>query len=317
MKSDLSFSEKISYLLGDFPTIPPEKSEIPTMVFLEPEPSSTISATPSHYTSFLYNQSSQSNEHPLNMARVSTVVPSSINPFSMIPSPSYKDANNNRSQSNFFNDQIPMTFTPNNNQMEFMHERLNTGKGIWDFSQQNLFQYNETSQSQVTPSLSTSVVYERLNTDKGIWDFSQQNIFPYGETSQSQVNPSLSTSVVYDENPSLLVKPRLQANLSCVVGFVNKPQHNDEGLIPSEQKRQKRVDKTIEIQQRDFNTIKRLWTSDEDRYIKSFKVFTFSAIQYFHGFSLASLYTLLVRVMFKIFVFQFDSFYLDFVVFIC
>jgi len=198
-----------------------------------------------------------------------------------------------------------------------MHERLNTGKGIWDFSQQNLVQDGETSHSHVSPSLSTSVVYERLNTGKGIWDLSQQNFFQYDETSQFQVSPSLPTSVVYDENPSLLAKPRLQANLSCIGGFENKPQHNDEALILNDQKRQKRVDKTIEIQQRDFNTIKKQWTSDEDRYIKSFKISIVSAIQYFHSFSLALLYTLFVQVMFKGFVFQFDSFYLDFVVFIC
>nr|QSD99574.1 MYB family transcription factor [Melilotus albus] len=120
-----------------------------------------------------------------------------------------------------------MTFTQNNNKIEVMHEHLNTSKGIWDLSKQNLFRY--------------------------------------GETSQSRVCTTLSPSLVNEANPSLLVNTRIQADLSCVGGFGNKPRDKDQGLILSDQKRQKRVDKNTGTQQKDSSIIKGQWTQDEDR----------------------------------------------------
>jgi hypothetical protein len=149
MESDLSFTE-------NFPKNPCVKSEIPTMVPLQP--SLTISPLLSHSTTFLYkNNCNQFKEHRLNGANhhssFATMVPSSTNPFSMIPTPSFDIVDDNGSQSDIFNGGNPMIFAPNNNKMEVMHGRLNTSKGIWG-SKNNLFQYGETSQSRASPSLS-------------------------------------------------------------------------------------------------------------------------------------------------------------------
>ncbi|WJX75866.1 hypothetical protein P8452_59353 [Trifolium repens] len=120
------------------------------------QPSLTVSPLPSHCTTFLYkNNFNQFKEHRLNGANhhssFDTMVPSSINPFSMMPTPSFNAVDDNGLQSEIFNGENPMTFAPNNNKMEGMHCRLNTSKGIWDLAKNNLFQYDETSQSRASP----------------------------------------------------------------------------------------------------------------------------------------------------------------------
>nr|QSD99598.1 MYB family transcription factor [Melilotus albus] len=156
MELDPNFSEKIPYLFEDFPKIPIKKQEIPAMVLLQP--SSTLSPAPSNYTSVLNHQNNQFNEHHLNRANhqasFSMTSPSSINPFSMISTPSYMALNTYGSQREFFKDQNPMTFSQNNNKREAMDEQLNTSKGIWDLSKQNPFQYCATSQSRSIDSQS-------------------------------------------------------------------------------------------------------------------------------------------------------------------
>ncbi|PNY04363.1 MYB protein [Trifolium pratense] len=81
------------------------------------------------------------------------MVPSYINPFSMIPTPSFNAVDDIGSRREIFNGQNPMTFAPNNNKMEVMHGRLNTGKGILDSSKNNLFQYGVTSESRFKSKL--------------------------------------------------------------------------------------------------------------------------------------------------------------------
>jgi hypothetical protein len=147
MELDRSFTE-------NFPKNPCVKSEIPTMAPLQP--SLTVSPLPSHYTTFLYkNNRNQFKERRLNgtnhHSSFDTMVPSSINPFSMMPTPSFNAVDDNGLQSEIFNGENPMTFAPNNNEMEVMHGRLNTSKGIWDLAKNNLFQYDETSQSRASP----------------------------------------------------------------------------------------------------------------------------------------------------------------------
>jgi len=170
MELDPSFPEKNPYLFENFPKIPLEKPEIPTLVLLQP--SSTLTPVPSNYTSLLYHKCNQYNEHPLNRMNHHTsfpmVVPSSIKPFSMSKTTPYTTANTNGSQREFFIDQNPMTFTPNYNEMEAMHDLLNADKGILDLSKQNLFQYGETPQSRVIFSLPPSLVYGNQPEDNDL-----------------------------------------------------------------------------------------------------------------------------------------------------
>lgn len=137
-------------------------------------------------------------------------------------------------------------------------------------------------------------IHGRLNTSKGIWDLSTKNIFQYGETSQPWVSPSLSPSLAYDAHQSVSVNPELQGDLSRNVGIGNKSQENDQRFVLSGQKRRKRIQNNNEIQHKDPNQIKGQWTSNEDRYIKSFKILHFFAY---------------------CFNFQFDSSYLDYIFF--
>nr|QSD99571.1 MYB family transcription factor [Melilotus albus] len=150
MELDPSFPEKIPYLFEDFTEIPLKQQEIPSMVLLQK--SSTLSPEPSTNNNILNHQYNQFNEHPLNranhQANFSMVVPPSINPFSMIPTPSYKATYPNGSQREFFNDQNSIIFSPNDNKIEAMQEQLNTSKEIWDLSKQNHFHYATTSQSR-------------------------------------------------------------------------------------------------------------------------------------------------------------------------
>ncbi|XP_045797863.1 transcription factor MYB118-like [Trifolium pratense] len=149
MEFDPSFAE-------NFPKNPCVKPEIPTMVSMKP--SLTISPSPSHSTTFLYkNNCNQFKEHRLNGANhhssFAKMVPSYINPFSMIPTPSFNAVDDIGSRREIFNGQNPMTFAPNNNKMEVMHGRLNTGKGILDSSKNILFQYGVTSESRFKSKL--------------------------------------------------------------------------------------------------------------------------------------------------------------------
>nr|QSD99572.1 MYB family transcription factor [Melilotus albus] len=194
--------------------------------------SSTTPPLSSNYTSYLHqNHCNQFKDHLLNEANnyssFSTALPSSINRLSMISTPSYKAAHTNGSQIEFPTSRNSMIFTPNDNKLEDMLGRLNTGKGIWDMSQKKIFQY--------------------------------------GETSQPQVSPSISPSLGYDEHLSLSVKHKIQGNISCNGGIGSKPQENYQGLILSDQKRRKMIKRNCEIQEKDSNIIKGQWTTSEDR----------------------------------------------------
>ncbi|GAU13125.1 hypothetical protein TSUD_174250 [Trifolium subterraneum] len=142
--------------------------------------------------------------------------PSPIGPITMIPNPSYEATHNNESQRESTGAENPMMFAPNYNKMEAMYGRLNTSKGVWDLSKKHLFQYGETSQSRVDPSLPP------------------------------------------------LVKPEHLADLSSDGGIKNKPRKTDQGLVFSDQKRQKRRKKNCKIQHKDPNTIKGQWTANEN-----------------------------------------------------
>jgi hypothetical protein len=234
MELDPSFEEKISYLFGDYPKNSSIKLDIPTNV------PSELNLTFSHCNTFLYqNYCNPFKEHHLkgsnHHSSFSTVIPSSVDPITMIPTPSYKAMHNNGSQRESTSSaQNPIMFAPNNNKMKVMYGRLNTSKGVWDLSKKNLFQY--------------------------------------GETLQPQADPSLPPSQFYDAHPSLLVKSRHQGDLSSEGGIEKKRQENDEGLVLSDQKRKKRSQKNSKIQHKDPNTIKGQWTADENRYIKSFTI---------------------------------------------
>jgi len=169
-----------------------------------------------------------------NHSSFSAMVPSPINPFPLIPTHRYKATQTNGSQREFISARNPMIFAPNHNKLEDIHGRLNTSKGIWDLSTKNLFQY--------------------------------------GETSQPRVSPFLSPSLAYDAHRSVSVNPELQGDLSCNDGIGNKSRENYHGFVLSAQKRLKRIQKNNEIQHKDLNQIKGQWTSNEDRYIKSFKI---------------------------------------------
>jgi hypothetical protein len=97
MELDPSFEEKISYLFGDYPKNSSIKLDIPTNV------PSELNPTFSHCSTFLYqNYCNPFKEHHLkgsnHHSSFSTVIPSSIDPITMIPTPSYKAMHNNGSQ---------------------------------------------------------------------------------------------------------------------------------------------------------------------------------------------------------------------------
>ena len=234
-ESDPSFAEKIPYLSRDFPKNPYAKSKISIMV--HSQLGSNISPPPSHYTTYLYqSQCNQLKEDLLNEANhhssFSAMVSSPISPFPLIPTHRYKATHTNGSQREFISARNPMVFSPNHNKLEDIHGHLNTSKGIWDLSTKNIFQYGETS----------------------------------------QVSPSLSPSLAYDAHQFMSVNPELQGDLSCNDGIGNKSQENDQRFVLSDQKRRKRIQNNNEIQHKDPNQIKGQWTSNEDRYIKSFKI---------------------------------------------
>jgi len=235
MESDLRLAEKSPYLSRDLPKIYSIKSVIPTMVPSQPGPA--FSPPPSHCTTYLYqNHCNQFKEHPLNKANhhssFSRLSPSSISPFPMIPTPSYKAAYTNGSQSEFIIARNPMIFASNYNKMEVMHGPVNSTKGTLELSINDLFQY--------------------------------------GETSQSRVSPSLSPSLVYDGHPYVSVKSELQGGLSCNGGIGNNSQENNQGPVHSDQNCQNIIHNNSEIRLKDPNIIKGQWTANEDRYIKSF-----------------------------------------------
>ncbi|XP_050914522.1 uncharacterized protein LOC127129356 isoform X2 [Lathyrus oleraceus] len=230
MKSDPRFARKFSYLSRDFLKNPSVKSEIPTVVPLQP--SSTFSPSPSHFNTFLYqNHYTQFEEQAHKETRYdssfSDMVPSSVSSFSMVSTPMYKKASTNGFHEKKFDWQNPMAYAPNNNKKKVMHGRLNTSDGIWDLSRKNLFQH--------------------------------------GETSQHQAGPSFSPSLVYDENPSIAIKSNLQGDISFIGGIENKSLENDHELVHSDKKRRRRVHKNVETQHRDLNIIKGQWTENEDR----------------------------------------------------
>ncbi|CAK8541236.1 unnamed protein product [Lathyrus sativus] len=204
MESDPRFARKFSYLSRDFLKNPSVKSEISTVIPLQP--SSTFSPSPSHFNTFLYQ-----------------------NHYAQFEEQAHKETNasTNGFQENIFDGQNPMTFAPNNTKKEVMHGRLNTSNGIWDLSRKNLFRH--------------------------------------GETSQHQVRPSFSPSLVYDANPSIAVKSNLRGDLPFIGRIGNKSLDNDQELVPSDKKRHKRVHKNVETQQRDLNIIKGQWSDNEDR----------------------------------------------------
>ncbi|CAL5191707.1 unnamed protein product [Lathyrus oleraceus] len=230
MDTDLRFAGNFPSLSRDFPKNPWVKSEISTMVLLQP--SSCLSPPPSYYNTFLDpNHCTQFKEHAQEEANhhssFASMVPSSITSFSMIPTPSYKSASTNGSKEKYFDGQNPMSFTPNNNKREVMHGHLNTSNGIRDSFTQNIFQHGETSQSRVS-------------------------LYP-------------SLSLVYDANPSMAVKPNLQGDLSFIGRNGNKPLYNDQELALNDHKRHKRTKKNVETQHMNPNLIKRKWTANEDR----------------------------------------------------
>lgn len=230
MESDPRFARKFPYLSRDFPKNPSVKSEIPTLVPLQP--SSTLSPSPSHFNTFMYqNPYTQSKEHAHKETRYhssfSKMVPSSFSSFPMIPTPSYKNASTNVFKEKIFDGQNPMTFAPNNNKREVMHGRLNTSNGIWDLSKKNLFRH--------------------------------------GETCQHGVSPSFSPSLVYDANPSIAIKSDFQGDLSFIDGIGNKSPVNDQEVVLSDKKQRKRVHKNVETQHRDLNITKGQWSENEDR----------------------------------------------------
>jgi len=243
MELDPSFSEKIPYLFEIFSKIPLEKPEISTLVLSQP--SSTLNRV-NHHTSF------------------SMVVPSSIKPFSMNQNPSYATANSNESQREFFIDQNPMTFSMNQTPS---YATANTNESQREF-------FIDQNPMTFTPNYNEmETMHDLLNTDKGILDMSKQNFFQYGETSKSRVISSLPPSLVYE----------------------NQSEDHDQGNIPSDQKRQKKVHKDSEIQEKESNIRKGQWTRDEDGYIKSSKICTLITIKCFQVFRVALLYTLLVQ----------------------
>lgn len=241
MESDLSFARKSPNLSMDLPKGPSIKSAISTLVPSQSGP--TFSPPPSHCTTYLYqNRCNQFKEHPLNKAyhhsSFSRVAPSSISSFPMTPTPSYKNAYTSGSQSEFISARNPMIFAPNYNKMEVMHGPVNSSKGTRELSTNNLFQY--------------------------------------GETSQYRVSPSLSPSLVFDGHPSVSVKYELQGGLSCNGGIGNNSRENNQGHIHSDQNRQQTIQNNSEIRLKDPNIIKGQWTANEDRYIKSFFFFVVS-----------------------------------------
>ncbi|XP_045797872.1 transcription factor MYB64-like [Trifolium pratense] len=228
MELDLSFENKIPCLFGDYPKYSSMKLDIPTIV--SSKFNSPFSYSPSHCTTFLnQNYCNPFKEHHLkgsnHHSSFPTVVPSSIGPITMIPTPSYKATHNNGSHRESTGAQNPMMFESNNNKMKTMHGRLNTSKGVWDLSKKNIFQY--------------------------------------GETSQPQVSQSLPPSLVYDADPSPSIKRKHQGDLSSNGEIENKPQENDLGLVLSDQKRQNMSQKNSEIRHKDPDTIKGQWTADE------------------------------------------------------
>jgi hypothetical protein len=244
MESDLSFAEKSPYLARDLPKNPSIKSAIPTMVPSQPGP--TISPPPSHCTTYLYqNHCNRFKEHPLNKANhhssFTRVAPSSISPFPMIQTPSYKAVYTNGSQGEFISAQNPMIFGPNYNKMEVMHGPVDSSKGTRELYAKNLFQY--------------------------------------GETSQSRVSLSVSQSLVYDGHPSVSVKSELQGGLSCNGGTGNNSRENNQGHVHSDQNRQNIIQNNSEIRLKDPNIIKGQWTANEDRYIKLF-IYFFYCLSY-------------------------------------
>jgi len=236
MELDPNYAKEIPYLHGDFPKKLCVKSEIPKVILSQP--CTTLSPPPSHYTTYLYkNHHNQFKEHALNRSNNQSsfpaMIPSSRDPISMITTPSYNDTHNNGSQREFLIARNPMIFAPNNNKIEAMHGCLNTREGIWDLSKKNIFQY--------------------------------------GETSQSRVSHNLSPSLVYDAKPSVSINPKLEGDIFFYGGIGNEPQEND-GPVLTGQRRHKRIQNNSEIQHKDLNIIKGQWTTDEDRYIKSFKI---------------------------------------------
>nr|QSD99590.1 MYB family transcription factor [Melilotus albus] len=157
-----------------------EKSKIPTMA---PSQLGSSLSPPSHYPTYLYqNQFNQFKEHLLNEANhhssFSTVIPSSISPIPMIPTSSYKAAHTNEFQREFTSSRNPMIFAPNYSKMEVMHGRLNTGKGIWDLSTKNIFQYGETSQPRRHKRIQKNgeIQHEDPNIIKGQWTANEDRI---------------------------------------------------------------------------------------------------------------------------------------------
>ncbi|XP_058739451.1 transcription factor MYB118-like [Vicia villosa] len=154
MESDPRFARKFSYFSRDFPQNPSVKSEIPTLVPLQP--SSTLSPSPSHFNSS----------------------------FPMIPTPSYKNASTNVLQEKIFDGKNPMTFAPNSNKREVMHGRLNTSNGIWDLSKKNIFRHGETCQHGV----SSSLVNDANPSIAFMSDFQEDPSFIGGIGNKSPVN---------------------------------------------------------------------------------------------------------------------------------
>ncbi|CAK8541237.1 unnamed protein product [Lathyrus sativus] len=225
MESDPRFAGKFPYLYRDFPKNPWVKSEISTMVPLQPR--STLSPPPSYYNTFLDpNRCTQFKEHAHEEASHHSSFASMV-PSSMNPTLSYKSAPTNGSKEKKFDGQNLMTFTPNNNRREVMHGHLNTSNGIWDSFTKNIFHHGETSQSRVS-------------------------LYP-------------SLSLVYDANPSFTVNPNLQGDLSLIGRNGNKPLYNDQELALSDHKQHKRTQNNVETQHMDPNLIKRKWTANEDR----------------------------------------------------
>ncbi|GAU13088.1 hypothetical protein TSUD_173880 [Trifolium subterraneum] len=130
------------------------------------------------------------------------MVPSSINSFSMIPTPSFNAIDDNGSQREIFNGQNPMTFAPNNDKMEVMHGRLNTSKGIWGLLNNNLFQYGETSQSWASSSLS---VKSELQGDlSGIGNNSRDSDQEFALSEQKRQKRIHNNSEVQLRDPNII-----------------------------------------------------------------------------------------------------------------
>ncbi|XP_061374435.1 transcription factor MYB118-like [Gastrolobium bilobum] len=226
MEFDPSLQEKFPYLSGIFQENPYIKSEIiPSTIPLQQTSILSAPPPPPNNTFMYENNFNHFEHHPLNGANYHhhnhsahvMEVPSSMNPF-LIPTRSSGDPY--MAPNRFY----PMGYAPN---MEGMHGYLNNGKGPWDVSQKNPFQFGASSQTHMSPLMPASLVYD-----------------PYG---------------------SVPMKPRLQDQNSSFAGTGLAHWKTDQKpFIPELNQRRVLMKKSARLQHKLANIIKGQWTPHED-----------------------------------------------------